>query len=346
MFKRSKNNPILKPNPKKSWESRKVYNTGVIYEKGKYHLFYRAVGDDWISSIGYAISDDGEKFIKSKDPILKPKEEFEKKGLEDPRITKIDNLFYMAYAAYDGKTPRLSIATSKNLKTWTKKGFAFSDWNFSKAGGINTEFDKKGKPYTKQIFTEWSKSGGIFPKKINGKFWMLFGEHRIWFATSNNGINWIGDQKPFLKPRKGDYFDNTFVEMGPSPIETKNGWLILYHGINNNHVYKMGILLLDLKNPRKIISRSEKPIFKSEKSYEMTGLVDVLPGGLEAMKKMSDKELKKFITDNYEKGTMPKVIFCCGAILKNNKLEIFYGASDSVICKATSNLSKLLKTLP
>ncbi len=346
LFTRSKYNPILQPNPKNSWEAKKIYNPGAVFYDGKYHLFYRAIGngENWKSVIGYAVSKDGENFKRFDRPLLSGAGKIEKRGLEDPRITKIEDTFYMAYAAYDGITPRLSIATSKDLKTWQKHGPAFSNsnWNFKKAGGTFIEWDKNGKIVTKPKFTEWSKSGGIFPEKIDGKFWMLFGEYKMWFATSGNGLNWVGDQSPFLESRQGNIFDNTFVEMGPPPIKTKKGWLVLYHGINDKHWYQIGFLLLDLRNPRKILFRSKTPVFKPEKKYEMRGTVDVLPGGLTAMQKMSDEELQNFLSINDTKGTMPKVTFCCGATVVDNVLRIFYGASDSVICTATANIEKLL----
>lgn len=195
IFTRYTNNPILKPNKKNKWEAKKLYNPGAIFYNGKYHLFYRAVGSgkNWKSAIGYAVSQDGENFKRYDNPLLIGADNFEKRGLEDPRITKIGNKFFMAYAAYDGITPRLCTATSKNLKKWQKQGVAFSDWYFEKAGGVYMEWDNSGKIFTKPRSTEWSKSGALFPAKINGKFWILFGEHRIWFATSDNGINWTGD---------------------------------------------------------------------------------------------------------------------------------------------------------
>jgi len=336
LFARSKLNPILKPNPKNLWEDKKLYNPGVIYHNKKYHLFYRAVGSgkNWKSSIGYAISNNGENFQRFNKPLLVGTGKSEKRGLEDPRITKIGNTFYMAYAAYDGITPRLSIATSEDLKKWEKRGLAFSDWNFERAGGVYTEWNENGKTLTKPKLTEWSKSGALFPDKINGKFWMLFGEYRIWFATSNDGIKWTGDQTPFLEPRKGNFFDNTFVEMGPPPIKTKEGWLVLYHGINKSHWYKIGFLLLDLENPRKILYRSKFPIFEPQKDYELSGIVDVLPCGLAVMQKMSEIELKKFLAENNAKGTMPKVTFCCGSTVV-----------DSVICTATANIDDILNLI-
>jgi len=345
LFTRSECNPILHPNPKNLWEAKKLYNPGAIFHDGKYHLFYRAVGNgvDWKSAIGYAVSDDGENFTRFDAPLMIGVDEYEKRGLEDPRITKIEETFYMAYAAYDGITPRLCVATSHDLKKWTKHGSSFSGWMFDEAGGVRTKFDENGKTFNKPRLAEWSKSGGIFPEKIDGKFWMIFGEYRMWFATSDDGIRWTGDQAPFLAPREGDFFDNIFVEMGPSPIKTEKGWLVLYHGIDDKHCYKIGSLLLDLKDPRKIIFRSDSPIFEPTKDYEMSGIVDVLPGGLAAMQKMSEEELKKFLEKNIDKGTMPKVTFCCGATVVNEELRIFYGASDSVICTATASLNDILR---
>lgn len=95
MFIRSKNNPILKPDKNNDWESRKVYNCGAIYENNQYHLFYRAVGDDWISKIGYAVSDDGENFKRFDKPFLFPETDLEKRGLEDPKISKINDIYYL-----------------------------------------------------------------------------------------------------------------------------------------------------------------------------------------------------------------------------------------------------------
>lgn len=344
IFTRSKLNPILTPNSANLWEAKKLYNPGAIFHNGKYHLFYRAVGngENWKSSIGYAISGNGENFERYSEPLITGSDDYEKRGLEDPRITKINDTFYMVYASYDGITPRLCMATSNDLKEWIKHGPVFSDWMFNNAGGIRTKFDENGIPFNKPRLTEWSKSGGMFSEKINGKFWMIFGEFRMWFATSDDGIKWTGDQTPFLFPRDGNYFDNTFVEMGPSPIKTEKGWLVLYHGINDKHCYRIGFLLLDIKNPRKIIFRSDTPIFEPTKDYEMSGFVDVLPGGLTAIQKMTENELKNFLDKNINKGTMPKVIFCCGATIVNKELRIFYGASDSVICTATANLNTIL----
>ena len=344
IFIRSKLNPILSPNPNNPWETFQLYNPGAIYHNNKFHLFYRALGHakNWQSVIGYAVSNDGKNFKRFDKPLLVGDNFFEKRGLEDPRITKINNTFYMAYAAYDGLTPRLSIATSKDLKKWTKHGPCLNNFDFTRFNGVFTKW-KEGKPTVTKQKNEWSKAGGIFPEKIQNKYWMLFGEHRIWLAHSDDGINWQAEPKPFLAPRK-KYFDNTYVEMGPPPIKTNKGWLVLYHGIGRRINYRLGFLLLDLENPYKIIYRSSQAIFEPQRPYEIKGLVDIMPGGLKEQEKMSKTEIKKYIDKAIADHTMPAVVFCCGAILIKNKLRIYYGAGDSVICTAVAKLDNILNS--
>ncbi|MFH1412533.1 MAG: hypothetical protein ABIG10_00690 [bacterium] len=339
MFVRSKNNPIIKPNKKHSWESRKTYNPGVVYHNKKYYVFYRAVGQNWKSFIGLAVSSDGEKFKRSDKPVFYPRAEFESRGVEDPRITKIKDKFLITYTAYDGKSARLKSAVSTDLKKWKKLGLMLPQWDIEKANGFLVNWDKAQQ--TKTAKKKWHKAGGIFPEKINKKYWMMFGDSNLWLAQSKDGIKWTPIWKPFIRPRKGRHFDNIHVEMGPPPIRTKKGWFVLYHGINEKIEYKLGYLLLDIHDPTKIIYRSKKPIFEPKEPYEISGLVDILPGGFNAMKKLNKKELDEFIKKNEQIGRMPKVTFCNGATLVNNKLEIFYGASDSVICKAWTNFSHL-----
>ncbi|MFH0819926.1 MAG: hypothetical protein V1892_02745 [bacterium] len=338
MFKRSKKNPILEPDKNHPWEALKVYNCATLYEDNKYHLFYRGVGKNWVSSIGYAVSEDGEKFTRFSKPLLKPDNELEKQGVEDPRITKINDTYYLTYAAYDSHTARLNLATSKDLKKWQRYGPILPDWNFKKAGGFLIKWDEA----RKRGGSDWSKAGGIFPEKIDNKYWLLFGDSNIWLANSQDGLHWQPIWQPFVKPRKGDYFDQAHLEMGPPPIETKKGWLVLYHGIDDKIVYRLGFLLLDLRDPVKILYRSEKPIFKPKELYELSGLVDILPGGFKEMGKMSKEKLAEFIKKEKKIGKMPQVIFCCGAVVAGDILRIYYGASDSFICTATNKLDNIL----
>ncbi len=338
MFHRSAKNPILKPDKKHNWESHKVYNCAAIYEDGKYHLFYRAIGKDWVSRLGYAWSKDGKNFVRSQKPVLVPESKWEKQGVEDPRISNIGDTFYLTYTAFDSITARLNFAVSKNLKSWRKQGKMLPNWNWQKAGGFLVRWDeirtKTGK--------DWSKAGAIFPQKIQGKYWLLFGDSNIWLVNSKDGLRWQPILKPFLKPRK-EKFDSAHLEMGPPPIKTEKGWLVLYHGIDKTITYRLGFLLLDLENPRKILYRSEKPILEPQALYELGGLIDILPGGLKAMSKMSKRKLSEFVKKYQTTKRQPTVIFCCGAILKDNQLRIYYGAGDSFICTATANVKEILK---
>jgi beta-1,2-mannosidase len=230
LFKRSKHNPVISPDKRHDWESLKVFNPGAIYHDGKYHLFYRASGGgaDWHSVLGYAVSEDGEHFQRFDQPLLdrESSNPLELRGLEDPRITKIGDTFYMAYAAYDGHVPRLFVATSSDLKRWHRHGPVLRNFNFAEMGGVSVKW-KKGKASEVRANPskhERSKAGGIFPERVNGKYYMLFNELRMWMATSDDGIHWDALPEVFLGPRKGtDLFDNVFVEMGPAPIKTDRG---------------------------------------------------------------------------------------------------------------------------
>jgi len=345
MFTRSKLNPILKPS-KRPWESRKVYNPAALYENGVYHLFYRANGRKWTSYIGHAVSRDGERFTRFSKPLLKPQHRYEERGCEDPRITKIGDTYFMTYAAL-GRVlpeqeilPRVAIAVSKDLTHWKKYGPVFKRWNFWNAGGFALWL--KGRPHRKNRIGEWSKAAGMFPEKIGGKYWMLFGDMHIWLASSADGKRWIPSRKPLIRARGKGYFDESFVENGPTPIRIDKGWLVLYHGINNKKTYSIGYAILDLRDPRKILYRSKNPIFEPTARYELSGLVDILPGGLKTIAKLSPAKLKKFIKDAEKKGIMPKVTFCNGATLVNDTLRIYYGASDSVVCTASAKLRNVL----
>jgi len=353
-FTRSRYNPIIVPDPAHEWESLKVYNPGAVFHDGKYHLFYRAMGQgiDWHSALGYAVSEDGERFTRFADPILDrdSKNPLELRGLEDPRITKIGNVFYMAYAAYDGKVPRLNIATSHDLKHWQRHGKAFKDFDFFREGGVRVRWEN-GKPielYEPKpgVAGDRSKAGGIFSEKINGKFWMLFNEYRIWLANSDDGITWNIIPGPFIEPRKGtDLFDNVFVEMGPPPIRTDKGWLVFYHGVNDAMQYQLGVLLLDLDDPTKILFRGTEPIFSPREKYELSGIVDIIPGAMKFIEQGKNQELKRLLIDAVRGNFMPQVVFTPAAVVINDLVRLYYGAGDQSICTATASLNDILSTI-
>lgn len=349
IFKRSFKNPILGPNSTHFWENKKLYNPGAIVHEGKIHLYYRAIGDseDWSSVIGYAFSDvdDGEDFIRFDDPLLKGEGKLEKRGLEDPRIVKIEDTFYMTCAAYagPGEGVRLKVLTSQYPhKDWQKHGFALPNFDYRRDGGFFVRWGENGPVKKEPNNIPRSKAGAIFPETINGKFYMLFGEHRVWMAESKDGITWESDKQPFLSPRDEEYFDNFFVEAGPPPIKTDQGWLVLYHGIDKRMTYRLGYLILDLENPRKVIYKSQNPIFGPQESYELSGIVDVLPIGLKEINLMTRNKWNNYLDRAMKEGFMPQVTFCCAAILIKDEVRIYYGASDSVICTAVAPLKKIL----
>ncbi|HTY39863.1 MAG TPA: hypothetical protein VMC43_02125 [Candidatus Paceibacterota bacterium] len=346
MFVRSKRNPIIKPS-RHAWESRKTYNPAALYDNGVYHVFYRANGREWNSYIGYAVSVDGERFTRFPKPLIKPEHRYEEHGCEDPRIAKIGDTYFLSYAALGRVAPekqilpRVAIAVSKDLKHWKKYGPVLKKWNFYKAHGFVPWL--KERPHKKNLSGEWSKATGIFPEKIGGKYWMLFGDMHIWLASSIDGKRWTALRKPLIKARGRGYFDESFVENGPAPIRIDEGWLVLYHGIDDKKTYSIGYAILDAHDPQKIIYRSKKPVFEPTARYELSGLVDILPGGLETIAKLSTAKLKKLIKDAEQKGIMPKVTFCNGATLVGDNLRIYYGAADSVVCTAKANLRDILR---
>jgi beta-1,2-mannosidase len=302
------------------------------------------MGDNWVSSIGHAVSADGEVFERDQTPLLQAEDD--SYSIEDPRITQIDDTFYLTHTFYDGLNVKLQQYTSEDLKTWQAHGEMMPDWDFQKAGGFLVDSDPVQAKANKDPVArrKWAKSGAIIPERIDGKIWMLFGDRYIWLASSSDGIKYNAVEEPFIRPRGEPFFDSQQVEMGPPPIKTDQGWLVLYHGINKEVEYKLGYALLDSNDPSKILRRGELPIFQPSEPYELSGIVDILPGGYEAMKAMNEEELQSFVATSKEKGDMPKVVFCCGAVMDDPyTLRIYYGAADSLLCTATVKLADVLR---
>ena len=232
MFTKYKKNPIITPDCKLSYEKECTYNPCAIVHNKKIYLIYRAEGQygSYISSLCLAISKDGYNFSKyKKNPIIQSTRPEEKRGCEDPRITKIGDKFYLTYTAYESYDKRkvnkisLSLATSKDLIHWKKHGIIFNNM----------------------------KSGYIYPKKVNGEYLMFVGKGNIRIARSKNLKDWKLDGEPFLKPRKTS-FDSKLVEVGPPFIELKDKLIMIYNSANNDLIYSPSFLILDKKNPTKI----------------------------------------------------------------------------------------------
>ena len=274
--------PILKREVK--WEEKDVFNPAAVVRNDTVFLFYRA--EDTIgkyagtSRIGLGWSVDGIHFTRMDKPVLFPDEDFMKMyewegGIEDPRIVeREEGLYIMTYSAYDGKTARLCLASSTDLTHWTKHGPVLID----------------------QFIDAWSKSGAIvakqkgdkiFAEKVNGKYWMYFGDTDLFVATSEDLIHWQpvlenGKLKSVLKPRPG-YFDSRLVESGPYALVTENGILLLYNGMNldtggdpdlPSGAYCSGQALFDASDPTTLINRLEKNFLKPDQPYEIQGQVN------------------------------------------------------------------------
>jgi predicted GH43/DUF377 family glycosyl hydrolase len=258
------------------------------------------------------VSDDGLHFTKMPEPVFFPMEDSMKKyewkgGVEDPRIIESeDGVYILTYTSYDGKTARLCLATSTDLLHWTKRGLVLA-----------------GEKYK----DTWSKSGAIVVQKsgnkmtavkINGKYWMYFGDTNLFMATSEDLVHWVvaeneESQKmiPVLHPRMG-YFDSRLVEPGPFALLKDEGILLLYNGSNAQNfndtslpkfTYSAGQALFDKNHPYKLIDRSENYFITPDKPYEKLGEVN-------------------------------EVCFVEGLVYFKNKWFLYYGTADSKIAVA------------
>ena len=294
VLKRFEGNPILKPVHNHYWESRAVFNAAAVYAGGRVHILYRGIGEDGVSRIGYASSTDGlhvdERLPK---PVFEPESPAEYDGCEDPRISLIGDSFYMCYTAVRG-VPRLvyQIAfTSITVNDLTSKTWSW-DKRFLPFPGIR------------------NKDGALFPGKVHGCY-LLY--HRIdpdiCVAYSNDLIRWF-DMKAVIEPRLHKWDCMKTGIAGP-PIEVRDGWLLIYHGVDHDLVYRLGVILLDKNNPEKVLWRSEDPILEPYKDYERMGRV-------------------------------PNVVFSCGTIMMDDEVFVYYGGADTVLCVASFGLDELL----
>lgn len=278
-FVRYDGNPILIPHESKEWQKKGTFNPAAIYEDGKVHILFRAQGSNGVSQIGYASSKDGIHLDEVlDDPIYVPREDFEKpsrdgvgSGCEDPRITKINDRFYMTYTAYDGTNPPRVALTSISISDFLQK-----NWNWDKPRLISPPgVDDKD---------------ACIVKRIGGEGYVAF--HRLGDAM---WLDFLRDldfpEKKYLtggiiaQARKNNW-DNVKIGIAAPPIETGKGWLVLYHAVcQPGFIYKVGAMLLDYADPRIVLARSEEPIFEPEKQYELEGVVPnvVFPCGAVVM---------------------------------------------------------------
>ena len=333
-------NPIITPNPsnqfdcpmqdkKIGWEESDVFNPAATVKDGKIYVLYRAEDNSATgigkrtSRIGLAESEDGIHMKRRKTPVMYPDKDNMKEyewegGCEDPRVTMTeDGLYVMAYTSWNRKVARLCIATSRDLVKWEKHGPAFAKaYNgrfkdiFCKSGSMVTEI-KNGK----QVLT-----------KIDGKYFMYWGEHAVYAATSDDLVNWtpILDEKnelaTVIKPRP-QYFDSALTECGPPAILTDKGIVLLYNGKNQTNdskrdkrftagAYCAGQILTDPKEPLKVLQRLDVPFFRPMASFEKSG--------------------------QYVDGT----VFIEGLVFFKNKWYLYYGCADSQVSVAIYDPAK------
>lgn len=326
MLLRSDVNPILSPDSGVAWRARKVYNPAVIKQGPLYKMFFRAVGEDWVSRIGSATSADGVKFQVADFPALQPKRPWEKMGCEDPRLTQIDKKYLLTYTAFDGVTARAAATTSRGLKRWGRRTLLLPGWQDNPRSDVTAD---------------WSKGAAIFPQIFGSKYYLLFGDSQIWAAASADLKRWQALPEPLLSRRPG-YFDEGYVETGPPPILTERGWLVLYHGIDKTdatRTYYLGAALFDVNDPLKLIWRSSQPVMEPSEPYERAGLLDVIDGGFETLRGLSMIDMEALAHQH----RLPRAVFCCGAILEGDEIRLYYGAGDTVICTASIDLDSLFK---
>ncbi len=299
---RSPNNPIIEPRPEMPWESMATFNPGAVKSGEITHILYRAVNEHSVSSLGYATTTDGETILdRSVEPVLSPGDPWEELGCEDPRITAFEGTFYVFYTAYSRRGPRIALASTTDFRSYTRYGVVGPDYD--------------------------DKDAALFPEPIDGKFVVV---HRIApnlelvFLDSIEQMERVS-QNPTSKDYLKNIEANTIMKplwkweakkvgIGPPPIRTSAGWVVIYHGVDSYNVYRAGAALLDLENPRRVIARIPEPILEPEEDYEKVGVV-------------------------------PNVVFPEGAVVIKDELRVFYGGADKVCCVASVPMKLLTEAL-
>ncbi len=334
MFKIRDEGVILKPT-KLPFENKAVFNPACIEIGGITHMFYRAVNRQDISSIGYCQLSNNQVIKRLTKPLLFPEHDYEKEGIEDPKITFLDGTYYLFYTAYDGKNALIAYATSQDLITFTKHGLISPKISYDEAEDIFRHsqvreryslFEMLYKEKRGKSVLLFEKDASLFPQKFKGKFALIHrilpGIQLIYFKdfTELTNTYWrrylinLGD-KVIIDPLY--WYESRNVGGGCPPIKTKAGWLIIYHAVEDTplgKIYHAAAVLLDLKNPLKVIGRLKQPLFSPEASWEKKGLVD-------------------------------NVVFPTGAIIRKGRLYIYYGAADTCVGIKSVELEALLAAL-
>ena len=332
-LRRHAHNPIVRPLPEHWWESEAVFNPGVVYWGGKVHLFYRAIGKDGVSRIGYASSEDGTHFVRGTQPVYDPSTQ----SLARAALSRTHSPLSYATLTYDtahgsgggwggSEDPRAVVLGGQLYLTFT----LFEGWNSERIGfaSLPLEFLAEQKfiwdsGYYLSAPGQVQKNWLLFPEKINGKYAILHSISPTVEVAYRDTLEEVGRGEPYIDsyqgPRKGGRegrWDARVRGAGTPPIKTSQGWLVLYHGFDPAHAevgYKVGAMLLDTRDPTKILYRSAEPILAPEEWYE----------------------------NEWKAG----VVYASGACIVGDDLFVYYGGGDKYIAAAKINLRAFLRKL-
>ena len=314
IFKRYLNNPILTANKNNWWESKAVFNCTASYDGRKIHMLYRAIGeyDHYISRIGYGSSTDGFNFTRRNNPAIFPTQEYEIYGMEDPRATQIGDEIFISYVVlsdYVKSYPKVfsALAVTKDYKKFNKLGIITKNFNYNKGitffpGKFNLDYNlSSNNNNTYYLILHRPDISIDLNLKTLG---------RDIYLSITNSLSTLNNSIILLKPEQA--WENLKIGTGPSPIKTRKGWLLFYHGVSIDRIYRVGAALLDLKDPRQIIARTKQPLLEPVEKYEKIGDVN-------------------------------NVVFPTGAVVIDKKILLYYGGADKVCCLASANLNELLE---
>ena len=301
------------------WESLHTFNPAAIVRDGKIFVLYRAEDDtgkmaigEHTSRLGLASSTDGITFSRMPQPVFYPAPDAQQSrewpgGVEDPRLVQSqDGTYVLTYTQWDRVTYSIGIATSKDLIHWMKYGPAF----LGSAGGKYDHLQYKSGGIVTQL-----TDGRIVAASINGRYWMYWGEGAIRLATSSDLIHWTPMEDSSGKPvevitRRRGHFDSGFPEVGPPPVLTPRGIVVLYNGKNDpshgdpalgSNAYAAGEALFAVDDPSKLLARTQAPVLEPEQPFEKTG--------------------------QYAAGTT----FAEGLVRFHNRWFLYYGCADSAV---------------
>lgn len=284
-WQRVSETPVISPHGD-GWESAGTFNPSVVLRDGKIVMLYRAQDKGGTSRLGYAESTDGVHFTRRSEPVFSPEKDYEKDGgVEDPRLVQFGDTYYLTYTGYNKKDAQLCLATSKDLTHWERRGVILpaykGRWNI-----------------------RWTKSGAIVPERIGGKYWMYFlgtakdNNDQVGLASSTDLLHWTEETDAPVLPVRAGMFDARVAEPGPSPIVTPKGIVLIYNGADDKLVYRTGVAMFDRNDPRRLIARTDTPVFAPEKPWEKVGQV-------------------------------PNVVFVEGMVQRGERYLFYYGGADT-----------------